>query len=98
MGDQPEAILGLVDGIRSGKKHQVLLGATGTGKTFTIASVIQQVQKPALIMAHNKTLAAQLYAEFKEPLYAPPPLLLRMVDAGHLGRKTGRGFYDYEPA
>ena len=66
MGDQPEAIQGLVDGIRSGKKHQVLLGATGTGKTFTIASVIQQVQKPALIMAHNKTLAAQLYAEFKE--------------------------------
>ncbi len=66
MGDQPEAIHGLVDGIRSGKKHQVLLGATGTGKTFTIASVIQQVQKPALIMAHNKTLAAQLYAEFKE--------------------------------
>jgi len=66
MGDQPEAIQGLVDGINSGKKHQVLLGATGTGKTFTIASVIQQVQKPALIMAHNKTLAAQLYAEFKE--------------------------------
>jgi excinuclease ABC subunit B len=66
MGDQPEAIQGLVDGIRAGKKHQVLLGATGTGKTFTIASVIQQLQKPALIMAHNKTLAAQLYAEFKE--------------------------------
>jgi excinuclease ABC subunit B len=66
MGDQPEAIQGLVDGIQSGMKHQVLLGATGTGKTFTIASVIQQVQKPALIMAHNKTLAAQLYAEFKE--------------------------------
>ncbi|HJS19549.1 MAG TPA: excinuclease ABC subunit UvrB, partial [Anaerolineales bacterium] len=66
MGDQPEAIQGLVDGFHAGKKHQVLLGATGTGKTFTIASVIQQVQKPALIMAHNKTLAAQLYAEFKE--------------------------------
>ncbi len=66
MGDQPEAIRGLVDGVRAGKKHQVLLGATGTGKTFTIASVIQEVQKPALIMAHNKTLAAQLYAEFKE--------------------------------
>ncbi|HAV76672.1 MAG TPA: excinuclease ABC subunit B [Anaerolineae bacterium] len=66
MGDQPEAIRGLVDGINSGKKHQVLLGATGTGKTFTIASVIQQIQKPTLIMAHNKTLAAQLYAEFKE--------------------------------
>jgi excinuclease ABC subunit B len=66
MGDQPEAIHGLVDGVRSGIKNQVLLGATGTGKTFTIASVIQELQKPALIMAHNKTLAAQLYAEFKE--------------------------------
>ena len=66
MGDQPEAIRGLVDGIKNGMRNQVLLGATGTGKTFTIASVIQEVQKPALIMAHNKTLAAQLYAEFKE--------------------------------
>jgi len=66
MGDQPEAIRGLVDGVKQGMKHQVLLGATGTGKTFTIASVIQELQKPALIMAHNKTLAAQLYAEFKE--------------------------------
>src|SRR5574341_486665 len=66
MGDQPEAISGLVYGVRSGMKHQVLLGATGTGKTFTIASVIEQLQMPALVMAHNKTLAAQLYAEFKE--------------------------------
>jgi len=66
MGDQPEAIRGLVQGVHDGKKNQVLLGATGTGKTFTIASVIQELQKPALIMAHNKTLAAQLYAEFKE--------------------------------
>ena len=66
MGDQPEAIRGLVAGVQSGMKNQVLLGATGTGKTFTIASVIQEVQKPALVMAHNKTLAAQLYAEFKE--------------------------------
>jgi len=65
-GDQPEAIRQLVDGIGRENKHQVLLGATGTGKTFTIASVIQTVQKPALVMAHNKTLAAQLYAEFKE--------------------------------
>jgi len=65
-GDQPEAISQLVDGIKKGYRNQVLLGATGTGKTFTIANVIQQVQKPALIMAHNKTLAAQLYAEFKE--------------------------------
>jgi excinuclease ABC subunit B len=66
MGDQPEAIRGLVDGVNRGLKHQVLLGATGTGKTFTIASIIQELQRPALIMAHNKTLAAQLYAEFKE--------------------------------
>lgn len=65
-GDQPEAIRQLVEGIRSEKRHQVLLGATGTGKTYSIASVIAQVQKPALVMAHNKTLAAQLYAEFKD--------------------------------
>jgi len=65
-GDQPNAIKQLVDGIDQGMDLQVLLGATGTGKTYTIASVIEQVQKPALIMAHNKTLAAQLYAEFRE--------------------------------
>ncbi len=65
-GDQPEAIRQLVGGIQSGMHNQVLLGATGTGKTFTMANVIQQMQMPALIMAHNKTLAAQLYAEFKE--------------------------------
>jgi excinuclease ABC subunit B len=65
-GDQPQAIRELVDGIQKDYRDQVLLGATGTGKTFTIAAVIEQVQKPALVMAHNKTLAAQLYAEFKE--------------------------------
>ena len=65
-GDQPDAINKLVDGIKSGKKNQVLLGATGTGKTFTIANVIKEVNKPTLILAHNKTLAGQLYAEFKE--------------------------------
>jgi excinuclease ABC subunit B len=65
-GDQPEAIRQMVEGIQKGYQHQVLLGATGTGKTFSIASVIEQVQKPTLVMAHNKTLAAQLYAEFKE--------------------------------
>jgi excinuclease ABC subunit B len=65
-GDQPEAITKLVAGLNAGMRHQVLLGATGTGKTFTIANIIQQLQRPALIMAHNKTLAAQLYAEFKE--------------------------------
>ncbi len=65
-GDQPEAIAKLVEGVRRGLRHQILLGATGTGKTFTIASVIERLQMPALVMAHNKTLAAQLYAEFKE--------------------------------
>ncbi len=65
-GDQPEAIQQLVEGLRKGYRNQVLLGATGTGKTFTIANVIQQAQMPALVIAHNKTLAAQLYAEFKE--------------------------------
>lgn len=65
-GDQPTAIKELVDGINSGKKRQVLLGATGTGKTFTMANVIAQTNKPTLILAHNKTLAGQLYSEFKE--------------------------------
>jgi excinuclease ABC subunit B len=65
-GDQPQAIAQLADGIRQGMKHQVLLGVTGSGKTFTMARVIEQVQKPTLIMAHNKTLAAQLYAEMRE--------------------------------
>ena len=65
-GDQPLAIKKLVEGINEGKKHQVLLGATGTGKTFTIANVIKEVNKPTLVLAHNKTLAGQLYSEFKE--------------------------------
>ncbi len=65
MGDQPEAIEELVQGLNQGLEHQVLLGATGTGKTFTIASVIERVQRPTLILAHNKTLAAQLYTEFR---------------------------------
>lgn len=65
-GDQPDAIRSLVEGVRRGFRHQVLLGATGTGKTYTIASVVQQLQLPTLVMAHNKTLAAQLYAEFRE--------------------------------
>ena len=64
-GDQPEAIEQLIAGLRRDDKHQVLLGATGTGKTFTIASVIDRIQRPTLVLAHNKTLAAQLYAEFK---------------------------------
>ena len=64
-GDQPQAISDLVKGLKKGKEHQVLLGVTGSGKTFTIANVIERVQRPALIIAHNKTLAAQLYEEFK---------------------------------
>ena len=65
-GDQPQAIAELVRGLNSGRKHQVLMGVTGSGKTFTMANVIQAVQKPTLVLSHNKTLAAQLYSEFKE--------------------------------
>ena len=65
-GDQPQAIAELVRGLNIGKKHQVLMGVTGSGKTFTMANVIQAVQKPTLVLSHNKTLAAQLYSEFKE--------------------------------
>lgn len=65
-GDQPEAINQLVDGVVGGKKAQILLGATGTGKTYTISNLIEKVNKPTLIIAHNKTLAGQLYGEFKE--------------------------------
>ena len=65
-GDQPEAIKELVDGINKGQKSQVLMGVTGSGKTFTMANVIASVNKPTLVLAHNKTLAGQLYGEFKE--------------------------------
>lgn len=65
-GDQPEAIKRLSENILAGVPEQTLLGATGTGKTFTIANVIQNVNKPTLVLAHNKTLAGQLYSEFKE--------------------------------
>src|SRR5947209_18839389 len=64
-GDQPQAIAKLTDGLLAEAKHQVLLGVTGSGKTFTIANVIKNVNKPTLVISHNKTLAAQLYAEFK---------------------------------
>ena len=66
MGDQPKAVEQLVRGIKEGKRHQTLLGVTGSGKTFTIANVIERVQKPTLVISHNKTLAAQLHGEFKE--------------------------------
>ncbi len=65
-GDQPEAIQELVDGVNVGVRDQVLLGATGTGKTFTIANVIEKTNRPTLVLAHNKTLAGQLYSELKE--------------------------------
>ena len=65
-GDQPKAIEKLANGILNGNRFQVLLGATGTGKTFTMANIIQKVQKPVLVLVHNKTLAGQLYSEFKE--------------------------------
>ena len=64
-GDQPEAIRQLVDGVRQGLPAQVLLGVTGSGKTFTVANVIEQIGRPTLILSHNKTLAAQLYTEMK---------------------------------
>ena len=65
-GDQPQAIKQLVDGFKKGNQFQTLLGVTGSGKTFTMANVIEQLNKPTLVLAHNKTLAAQLYSEFKE--------------------------------
>ncbi|RLC95260.1 MAG: excinuclease ABC subunit B, partial [Chloroflexi bacterium] len=65
-GDQPQAIDKLVEGLVRGYKHQTLLGVTGSGKTFTMANVVERLQKPTLVISHNKTLAAQLYTEFKE--------------------------------
>ena len=65
-GDQPSAINELTEGIRRGEQHQVLLGVTGSGKTFTVANVIQNVQRPTLVLTHNKTLVAQLYGEFRQ--------------------------------
>ena len=65
-GDQPEAIARLCDGLENGLAHQTLLGVTGSGKTYTIANVIERLQRPTMVMAHNKTLAAQLYGEFRE--------------------------------
>ena len=71
-GDQPEAIKALVDGLNAGAPAQVLLGVTGSGKTFTVANVIKEVNRPTLIMSHNKTLAAQLYSEMKA--FFPSPV------------------------
>ncbi|TFG71835.1 MAG: excinuclease ABC subunit B, partial [Flavobacteriales bacterium] len=65
-GDQPEAIKQLVEGVNTDVRYQTLLGVTGSGKTFTVANLIERVQRPTLVLAHNKTLAAQLYSEFKQ--------------------------------
>ena len=72
-GDQPQAIQELVKGVEEHKKHQVLLGITGSGKTFTMANVIRELQRPSLVIAHNKTLAAQLFNEFKSCLLYTSP-------------------------
>ena len=66
MGDQPQAVEKIADGILQGKRAQTLMGVTGSGKTFTMAKIIERVQKPTLVISHNKTLAAQLHGEFKE--------------------------------
>ena len=80
-GDQPQAIEALVKGFKEGNQFQTLLGATGSGKTFTMANVIQKLQKPTLIIAHNKTLAAQLYGEFKENILF---LIMIIINLRHM--------------
>jgi len=84
-GDQPRAIQKLISGLKAGARHQVLLGVTGSGKTFTMANVIQALARPTLVISHNKTLAAQLYQEFKE--YFPESAVSYFVS-----------YYDYYPA
>ena len=76
-GDQPSAIHQLTEGLLQGERHQTLLGVTGSGKTFTVANVIQNVQRPTLVLTHNKTLVAQLYGEFKQ--FFPDSCLQTMV-------------------
>ena len=88
-GDQPEAIEKLAQGVKMGLDEQVLLGVTGSGKTFTMASVIEKVQRPTLVLAHNKTLAAQLCAEFKEFFPEKRGRILRFV----LRLLPARGLY-----
>ena len=75
-GDQPQAIAALIHGLREDRKHQVLMGVTGSGKTFTMANVIQQVQRPTLVISHNKTLAAQLYCEFQVNSFRTTPCII----------------------
>jgi len=85
-GDQPQAIEQLVDNIEGGEKAQILMGATGTGKTYTMSQVIAQVNKPTLVIAHNKTLAGQLYGEFKE--FFPENAGILSVPAARIGGYT----------
>ena len=87
-GDQPQAIKELVDGFKEGNQFETLLGVTGSGKTFTMANVIAQLNKPTLVLAHNKTLAAQLYSEMKE--FSSRTALLRVQ--GIFSGKCGRIF------
>ncbi len=90
-GDQPQAIEQLVNGLHSGLQHQVLLGATGTGKTFTIANVIQRWGRPTLLLAHNKTLAAQLFGEMKKLFgYAAYVLTVTLISAPPLRRPASQ--------
>jgi excinuclease ABC subunit B len=112
-GDQPKAIEQLINNINADKRHQTLLGATGTGKTFTIANVIEQTQRPTLVLAHNKTLAAQLFAEFKEifpnnaveyfvsyyDYYQPKPMYPALTYTSRSKRKstTKLNAYGYPP-
>ena len=84
-GDQPEAIRQLVEGLERDDKNQVLLGVTGSGKTFTVANVLAKVNRPALVLSHNKTLAAQLYGEFKE-LFRSHRRILRKKKSVHKRR------------
>ena len=82
MGDQPQAIDSLANGVLDGDKEQVLLGVTGSGKTFTMANIIEKVNRPTLILAHNKTLAAQLCSEFKEFFPDSKEAAMKAVNAG----------------
>ena len=78
-GDQPEAIRQLIQGLQSGRSSQVLLGVTGSGKTFTVANVINEIHRPTLILSHNKTLAAQLYGEFKSKMQSNILYLITII-------------------
>ena len=89
-GDQPQAIQKLVEGLKYPRKSQVLLGITGSGKTFTMANVISQVQRPTLILAHNKTLAAQLYQEFKGFFQKMPSNILFRITTTISRKPTSR--------